>query len=136
MGITEILSKAIRPILLTSKETGGCIATTCFYLLNDFIRSILDLYSFICFYAQHGQDLDTQNSGFQTMPLDEATALEYHVPKLSGLGDVNWGQFFSVLSDVDYEGPVCIEAEDRAYAETLELRKTSLIQSGRKQFMP
>lgn len=67
-----------------------------------------------------------------------ATPLEYHVPKLPGLGDVDWGQFFSVLSDVGYAGPVCIEAEDRAYEETLELRKTSLIQSGRflKQFMP
>ena len=67
-----------------------------------------------------------------------ATPLEYHVPKLPGLGDVNWGQFFSVLSDVGYEGPVCIEVEDRAYEATLELRKTSVIQSGRylKQFMP
>ena len=60
------------------------------------------------------------------------------MPKLPGLGDVNWGQFFSVLSDVGYEGPVCIEVEDRAYEATLELRKTSVIQSGRylKQFMP
>jgi len=67
-----------------------------------------------------------------------ATPLEYHVPKLPGLGDVNWGQFFSVLSDVGYAGPVCIEAEDRTYEETLELRKASLTQSGRflKQFMP
>ena len=67
-----------------------------------------------------------------------ATPLEYHVPKLPGLGDVNWGQFFSVLSDVGYEGPVCIEVEDRAYEATLESRKTSVIQSGRylKQFMP
>ena len=60
------------------------------------------------------------------------------MPKLPGLGDVNWGQFFSVLSDVGYAGPVCIEAEDRTYEETLELRKASLTQSGRflKQFMP
>ena len=41
--------------------------------------------------------------------------LEYHTPKLPGLGDVNWGQFFSVLSDVGYQGAVCIEVEDRAY---------------------
>lgn len=67
-----------------------------------------------------------------------ATPLEYHVPKLPGLGDVNWGQFFSVLSDVGYTGPVCIEAEDRAYEATLASRRASLIQSGRflKQFMP
>ena len=56
--------------------------------------------------------------------------LEYHTPKLPGLGDVNWGQFFSVLSDVGYQGAVCIEVEDRAYEETLERRHAALIQSG------
>ena len=53
----------------------------------------------------------------------------YHTPKLPGLGDVNWGQFFSVLSDVGYRGPVCVEVEDRAYEHSLEARKTSLKQS-------
>jgi sugar phosphate isomerase/epimerase len=67
-----------------------------------------------------------------------ATPLEYHMPKLPGLGDVNWGQFFSVLTDTGYDGPVCIEVEDRAYEGSLESRKVSVIQSGRylKQFMP
>ena len=67
-----------------------------------------------------------------------ATPLEFHVPKLPGLGDIDWGQFFSVLSDVGYDGPVCIEVEDRAYEDSLESRKASLIQSGRylKNFMP
>jgi sugar phosphate isomerase/epimerase len=58
-----------------------------------------------------------------------ATPLKYHVPKLPGLGEVNWGRFFSVLSDVGYRGPVCVEVEDRAYEESLELRKASLRQS-------
>ncbi len=66
-----------------------------------------------------------------------ATPLEYHTPKLPGLGDVNWGLFFSVLSDVGYDGPVCIEVEDRAYEGSLEARQASLAQSGRylKNFM-
>ena len=54
---------------------------------------------------------------------------QYHTPKLPGLGDVDWGQFFSVLGDVGYRGPVCVEVEDRAYEGSLELRKTSLKQS-------
>jgi sugar phosphate isomerase/epimerase len=54
---------------------------------------------------------------------------EYHTPKLPGMGDVNWGQFFSVLTDVGYQGPVCVEVEDRAYEHSLEARKASLIQS-------
>jgi sugar phosphate isomerase/epimerase len=59
------------------------------------------------------------------------TSLEFHTPKLPGLGDVQWGHFFSVLSDVGYAGPVCIEVEDRAYEGSLENRQASLVQSGR-----
>jgi sugar phosphate isomerase/epimerase len=67
-----------------------------------------------------------------------AHPLEYHSPKLPGLGDVDWGRFFSVLGDVGYTGAVCVEVEDRAYEGSLELRKESLRQSARylRQFMP
>ena len=58
-----------------------------------------------------------------------ATPLEYHRPKLPGLGEVNWGRFFSVLSDSGYDGPVCVEVEDRAYEGSLDLRKQALRQS-------
>ena len=66
-----------------------------------------------------------------------ATPLEYHTPKLPGLGDVDWGRFFSVLSDVGYDGPVCIEVEDRAYEGSLKSRKAALTQSARyvRQFL-
>jgi sugar phosphate isomerase/epimerase len=53
----------------------------------------------------------------------------YHTPKLPGLGDVHWGRFFSVLTDVGYEGPVCVEVEDRAYEGSREARIASLQQS-------
>ena len=42
---------------------------------------------------------------------------------------MDWGRFFSALTDVGYDGPVCIEVEDRAYEGSLELRKHSLRQS-------
>ncbi len=60
-----------------------------------------------------------------------ATPLEYHSPKLPGLGEIDWGRFFSVLGDAGYEGAVCIEAEDRAYEKSLETRKAALRQSAR-----
>jgi hypothetical protein len=43
-----------------------------------------------------------------------------------------------VLTETGYSGGVCIEVEDRAYEGDLELRKASLIQSGRylKNFIP
>ena len=60
-----------------------------------------------------------------------ATPLEYHAPKLPGLGDVNWTHFFANLTEARYNGPVCIEVEDRAYEGSLEDRKRAVIQSGR-----
>ncbi len=60
-----------------------------------------------------------------------ATPLAYHVPKLPGLGEVDWGRFFSVLGDTGYTGPVCIEVEDRAYEDSLDRRKLALRQSAR-----
>jgi sugar phosphate isomerase/epimerase len=56
---------------------------------------------------------------------------EYHTPKLPGLGDIEWGKFYSLLSDTGYDGAVCVEVEDRAYEGTLERRQAALRQSGR-----
>jgi len=65
------------------------------------------------------------------------TGLKWHTPKIPGLGSVSWGAYFSALSDEGYEGPVCIEVEDRAYEGSLENRKRALTQSKRhlEQFM-
>ncbi len=66
------------------------------------------------------------------------TPLQFHTPKLPGLGEVNWGKFFSVLGDAGYRGPVCVEVEDRSYEGSLEDRKASLRQSLTylRQFVP
>lgn len=58
-----------------------------------------------------------------------AVPLEYHTPKLPGLGGVRWGAFFAALTDAGYRGPVCVEVEDRAYEGSLEDRKQALRQS-------
>lgn len=49
------------------------------------------------------------DAGIMAYPLD------YHSPKIPGLGDVNWRGFFSALTSVKYRGPVCIEVEDKAF---------------------
>ncbi len=58
-----------------------------------------------------------------------ATPLMYHSPKLPGLGEINWGRFCSVLGEIGYRGPVCVEVEDRAYEHSLAARKAALRQS-------
>lgn len=62
-----------------------------------------------------------------------AAPLEYHAPKLPGLGEVNWGRFFSVLGDTGYDGAVCLEVEDRAYEGSLARRRAALRQG--RQFL-
>ncbi|MEM7317156.1 MAG: sugar phosphate isomerase/epimerase family protein, partial [Planctomycetota bacterium] len=65
--------------------------------------------------------------------LDEVGILanpnEYHTPKLPGMGGVEWGDFFSVLTSSGYQGPVCVEVEDRAYEGSLDSCKRALRQS-------
>jgi sugar phosphate isomerase/epimerase len=58
-----------------------------------------------------------------------ATPLSFHSPKLPGLGDVDWGKYFSALTDIGYKGATCVEVEDRSYEGSLQMRKQSLIQS-------
>jgi sugar phosphate isomerase/epimerase len=59
--------------------------------------------------------------------------LGWHVPKLPGLGDVNWGEYFAALTDAGYAGPVCVEVEDRAYEGSRADRFRALRQS--KKFL-
>jgi len=58
-----------------------------------------------------------------------ATPLEFHTPKIPGLGDINWGKFISSLNDIRYKGPVCVEIEDKAFENSLDDRKKALILS-------
>jgi sugar phosphate isomerase/epimerase len=58
-----------------------------------------------------------------------AHPLEYHSPKLPGLGDVNWRSFFTALTDVRYRGAVCIEVEDKAYEGSAEDVKAAILTS-------
>jgi len=55
-----------------------------------------------------------------------ATPLEFHSPKIPGLGDIEWGRFVSALTDIRYRGPACIEVEDKSFEDTLENRFRAL----------
>jgi sugar phosphate isomerase/epimerase len=45
----------------------------------------------------------------------------WQIPRLPGLGDVNWAQFISALYAVGYDYVISIEHEDRAFEKTPEL---------------
>lgn len=57
--------------------------------------------------------------------------LGWHVPKIPGLGDIDWDAYFRVLGEIGWAGPAVIEVEDRAFEDTLEDRKEALRQSKR-----
>lgn len=49
-----------------------------------------------------------------------AYPLDYMVPKICGLGDVDWGAFVSALTEVGFDGDACIEVEDHAFEGSRE----------------
>lgn len=49
-----------------------------------------------------------------------AYPLDFMSPKLPGLGDVDWGEYVSALTDIGYDGYTCIEVEDRAFEGSRE----------------
>jgi sugar phosphate isomerase/epimerase len=53
-------------------------------------------------------------------------SLGWSTPKIPGLGDVNWPRFISALTDVEYDGAVCVEVEDEAFQPDLEDRQRAL----------
>ena len=55
-----------------------------------------------------------------------ATPLSYMMPKLPGLGDVNWAKYVSALTDIGYSGDTCIEIEDKAFEGSKERVESSL----------
>lgn len=58
-----------------------------------------------------------------------ATPLEFHRPKLPGLGEIDWKRFIAELAATGYDGPVCVEVEDRDFEGSLESRKEALRKS-------
>jgi len=51
----------------------------------------------------------------------------WQIPRLPGLGDVDWATFFRTLYRVGYDGHIIIEHEDRDFEETEELVKRGFL---------
>ena len=58
--------------------------------------------------------------GSLALPMDRSTA------KIPGLGDINWGKYIGALADAGFDGPVCVEVEDKAFEGSIERRRKSL----------
>lgn len=56
-----------------------------------------------------------------------SAGIGWQIPRLPGLGDIDWGRVFSALYRVGYDGPIIIEHEDRDFEATDELLKRGFL---------
>jgi sugar phosphate isomerase/epimerase len=54
---------------------------------------------------------------------------DFHTPKLPGRGDIDWARFLRALRASGYDGPTCVEVEERAFEGDLAHRKEALLLS-------
>ncbi|MFK7792531.1 MAG: sugar phosphate isomerase/epimerase family protein [Devosiaceae bacterium] len=74
----------------------------------------------------HAKDLMIDRDGLYDNGILSA-GMGWQVPRLCGLGDVDWPDFFSGLYRVGYDGPVIIEHEDRLFEGTDEKVKRGFL---------
>lgn len=77
-------------------------------------------------YHIHAKDLEIDNAGLYENGILSA-GIGWQVPRLPGLGDVDWQAFFSSLYRVGYDYVICIEHEDRQWEGTDDLIKRGFL---------
>lgn len=78
------------------------------------------------FYHIHAKDLEIDTEGLYNNGI-LSLGMGWQVPRLPGLGDVDWEEFFSALYRVGYDYVVCVEHEDRQFEGTDELIKRGFL---------
>ncbi len=58
--------------------------------------------------------------GSLALPMDRSIA------RIPGAGDIDWQAWLAALTEVGYDGPVCVEVEDEEFEGSLDLRRKSL----------
>jgi sugar phosphate isomerase/epimerase len=68
----------------------------------------------------HGKDMEVRTDGLYEHGVLSA-GIGWQVPRLCGLGQVDWGRFVGALYAVGYDNVVSIEHEDRQFEGSVEL---------------
>ena len=74
----------------------------------------------------HGKDVMIDRDGLYERGTFSA-GIGWQVPRMPGLGDVDWSVVFSGLYRAGYDGPIVIEHEDRKFEGTDELVKRGFL---------
>lgn len=90
----------------------------------DYVRVVHDFKDRIL--HVHAKDLRIDREGlYQRGTL--SLGMGWQIPRLPGLGEVNWGAFIAALYEVGYDYVLSIEHEDRAFEKTEELVKRGFL---------
>lgn len=102
--------------------------------MMDYIKPIYDFKDKI--FHVHFKDIKILKDKLDDVGI-MAYPLNYMIPKIPGLGDVDWGKFVSALTDIGFDGYACIEVEDRAFEGSREkiLDSVKLSQKYMSQFV-
>jgi sugar phosphate isomerase/epimerase len=74
----------------------------------------------------HAKDLMIDRDGLYENGILSA-GIGWQVPRMPGLGDVDWAEIFAGLYRVGYDGPIIIEHEDRTFEGTDEKVKRGFL---------
>jgi sugar phosphate isomerase/epimerase len=66
------------------------------------------------FFHVHAKDLMIDRDGLYERGIMSA-GMGWQIPRMPGLGEVDWSRFFAGLYRSGYDGPVVIEHEDRKF---------------------
>jgi len=76
----------------------------------------------------HAKDLEIDQEGlYKNGALSQG--MGWQIPRLPGLGDIDWSKFISALYRVGYDYVISIEHEDRAFEKTEDLIKRGFLLS-------
>jgi sugar phosphate isomerase/epimerase len=77
-------------------------------------------------YHVHAKDLEIDEDGLYEYGILSA-GIGWQVPRVPGLGDVDWGGFMSALYRAGYDGDITVEHEDRQFEDSDELIKSGFL---------
>jgi sugar phosphate isomerase/epimerase len=94
------------------------------WLMIDYERAVYDFADRI--FHVHAKDLEVRRDGLYRHGTF-SSGIGWQVPRLPGLGEVDWGRFIAALYAVGYDYVVSIEHEDRRFEGTDELVKRGFL---------
>lgn len=88
--------------------------------MTDYERAVYDFKDRI--FHVHAKDMEINREGLYQRGV-MSLGMGWQIPRLPGLGEVNWPRFISALYAIGYDYVLSIEHEDRAFEKTEDLVK-------------